>query len=197
MKRKILWKRVLILVGGLVAFLLLLFVALFTFGRPLLSAIRASMWTVDPARSQQAARAMLDYQLPEGYTETKLLSVQGSNAAVLMTNRQRPGDMILLSSIPDGIRSNDTWRERYELGWSDDLDGHRYEVRTVEVREIQIGGGPIPLRLLEGVDESGRQVIQAVCILPGKTGDVLVAMMSSTDTWNPGMVEAFYQSIQK
>ncbi len=43
MKRKILWKRVWILVGGVFALILLLFVALYTIGRPLLSTIRASL----------------------------------------------------------------------------------------------------------------------------------------------------------
>lgn len=68
-------------------------------------------------------------------------------------------------------------------------------MRIVAIREIQVAGENVPLRLLEGADESGRQVKQAVCILPGKAGDVLVAVMRGGDTWNMEQVEAFYRSI--
>jgi hypothetical protein len=196
MKRRIVWKRLLILAGGVFGVCLLGIVALFTVGRPLLSKFRASMWKTDPVLAQEAARAMLDYQLPAGYTETKLLRVQNAAAAVIITNPQHPGDILLLQSLPDGIREEEAWRKRYEERWSNDLDGHRYRVRTVEIRTLQIDGAAIPVRLLEGTDEQGKPVKQAACILPGKTGEVLVAVMGRSGSWDFNLVEEFYRSIQ-
>jgi hypothetical protein len=115
---------------------------------------------------------------------------------VLITSSRNPGDLILLQSVVDGIRQEESWRKSYEESWSNDLDGHRYRVRTVEIREMHIAGTATPVRLLEGTDESGRPVKEAVCILPGKAGDVLVGMMSGVDTWNIEQVQAFYGSIR-
>ncbi len=196
MKRKILWKRLLILVGGVLVICLLGVVALFTVGRSLLSTLRAAAWTEDPLQARQAAQAMLAYQLPAGYAETKLLKVQGYTAGVLIPSSQRPGDLILLQSMVAEVRENESYRKRYEEGWSKDLDGHRYQVHTLEIRQMRIAGADVPLRLLDGTDESGRQVKQAVCILPGKAGDVLVAMMSSVETWDQGVVDTFFQSLK-
>jgi hypothetical protein len=196
MKRKIVWQRVLILLGLLFAICLLGVAALFTLGKPLLSAMRASLWTADPERSRQAAQAMLDYQLPKGYTETKVLNIQGDYSSVIASLQGQPGNIIFFQSIVEGVRQNEGWRKRYEESWSNDLNGHRYQVRTVEIREMQVGGNTIPVRMLEGQDENGKPVKQAVCILPGKVGDVLVAVMSAADTWNFSQVETFFNSIQ-
>lgn len=196
MKRKIAWKRVWILISLVLFACLLGVAALFTLGRPLLSRLRAALWTVDPEHSRQAAQALMDYQLPAGYAETKVLTVQGSTLSVIAADPSHPGDMIFFQSIVDGVRQNVAWRTRYEETWSNDLDGHRYKVRTVEIREMRIGGNAIPVRLLDGEDESGKEVKQAVGILPGKAGDVLVAVMSSAGTWNFSQVEAFFYSIK-
>ena len=196
MKRKIIWQRVLILIGLLLAICLLGVAALFTLGKPLLSAMRASLWTADPARSRQAAQAMLDYQLPKGYTETKVMNIQGDYSSVIASYQGQPGNIIFFQSMVAGVRQNEGWRKRYEESWSSDLDGHRYRVQTVEVREMKIGENTIPVRLLEGQDENGKPVKQAVCILPGKVGDVLVAVMSTADSWDFSQVETFFQSIR-
>ncbi len=196
MKRKIVWKRILILVGLVCAVCLLGVAALFTLGRPLLSTLRASLWTVDPQRARQAAQTLLDYQLPAGYVETKLMAISDAPPLVIASRPGDPANMIFFQGVVEGVRQTESYRARYEETWAKDLDGHRYTVRTVEIREMQIGGNTIPVRLLEGQDENGKPVKQAVCILPGKVGDVLVAVMSAADSWNFSQVEAFFQSIR-
>ncbi len=196
MKRKIVWKRVLVLVGGLLGLCVLGIVALLSFGQPLLGVVRAAMWTADPARAHAAAREMLDYVLPEGYEEAKVRSVSNTVTAVMMTNSDDPASLIVLQAMEEGVRETESWRTRYEERWYNELDQRRYEVRTVEIRQMQIAGASILLRFLEGNDKSGGEVKLAVCIVPGKAGDVLVGMLSSADTWNIEEVNAFFGSIQ-
>jgi hypothetical protein len=196
MKRRIVWKRLLLLVGGALGLCIIGIVALLALGQPLLGAVRAAMWSVDPARAQAAAREMLDYELPNGYAETKVRTVGSVETGIMITSAQQPASLIVLQHMEEGIRETESWRRRYEERWYNELDQRRYQVRTVEIRAMQIAGTSTPVRFLEGTDKNGEQVKLAVCIVPGKAGDVLVGMLTSADTWDLEEVEAFYRSIQ-
>ncbi len=196
MKRRIVWKRVLALAGGLLGVCVLGIVALLTLGQPLLGAVRASMWIADPARAHVVAREMLDYQLPDGYVESKVRRAANLDTGVMITSSQYPADLIVLEAVENGIRETESWRQRYEERWHNELDQRRYEVRTVEIRQMQIAGNLTPVRFLEGTDSKGQQVRLAVCIVPGKAGDILVGMLRSADTWNIEEVNAFFSSIR-
>ncbi len=195
MKRRIMWKRVLVLVGGVAGLCVLGIVALYFLGQPLLGAVRAAMWTTDPTRAHAAALEMLDYQLPTGYEETRVRSAGDAATSVMITNPQQPTNLIVMEGMVEGIRETEAWRTRYEERWYNELDQRRYDVRTVEIRQIQIAGISTPVRFLEGTDKNGQQVKLAVCIVPGKAGDVLVGMLTSADTWNIEEVNAFLSSI--
>ncbi len=195
MKRRIVWKRVLALVAGTVGLCVLAIAALYYLGQPLLGAVRAAMWTADPARAQAAAGEMLDYQLPAGYEETKVRSVGDAASSVMITNAQQPANLIFIEGVVEGIRDAEAWRTRYEERWYNELDQRHYDVRTVEIRQMQIAGVSTPARFLEGTDKNGQQVKLAVCIVPGKAGDVLVGMLTRADTWNIEEVNAFFGSI--
>lgn len=195
MKRRIVWKRVLALAAGGLGICVLGIAALYYLGQPLLGAVRAAMWTVDPARAHAAAGEMLDYQLPAGYEETKVRSAGEAATAVMIVNPQQPANVIVMEGVVAGIRETETWRTRYEERWHNELDQRRYEVRTVEIRQMQIAGISMPVRFLEGTDQNGQQVKLAVCIVPGKAGDVLVGMLTSADTWKIDEVNGFFGSL--
>ncbi len=196
MKRRIVWKRVLVLVGGLLGLCVLGIVALLVLGQPLLGMVRATMWSIDPARAPVAAREMLDYELPDGYAETSVRTVAGVDTGIMITNSQLPASLIVLEPMEEGIRETEAWRTRYEERWYNELDQRRYDVRTVEIRQMEIAGVSTPVRFLEGTDGNGEQVKLAACIVPGKGGDVLVGMLTSADAWNLEEVEAFFRSIR-
>jgi hypothetical protein len=196
MKRRIVWKRVLLLVAGALGLCVIGIVALVALGQPLLGAVRAAMWSVDPARAQVAAHQMLDYELPDGYAETKVRTVGSVESGIMITSAQQPASLIVFQHMEEGIRETESWRRRYEERWYNELDQRRYQVQTVEIRPMQIAGTSTPVRFLEGTDKNGQQVKLAVCIVPGKAGDVLVGMLTSAEAWNLEEVEAFYRSIQ-
>lgn len=196
MKRRIVWKRVLVLVGGVLGLCVIAIIALLVLGQPLLGMVRAAMWTDDPARARAAAREMLDYELPTGYTETRVRTVADIDAAIMMTSAQEPVNLIVFQVMEEGIRDTESWRRRYEERWFNELDQRRYDVQTVEIRQMQVAGADTPVRFLDGTDKNGQPVKLAVCIVPGKGGDVLVGMLTSAETWNIQQVEAFFRSIR-
>jgi hypothetical protein len=196
MKRRIVWKRVFVLVGAALALCVIAIVTLLTLGQPLLGMLRAGMWDADPARAQAAAREMLTYELPDGYAETKVRTVGGVETGIMVTNSQEPTSLILFQPIEEGIRETEAWRRRYEERWFNELDQRRFEVRTVEIRQMQIAGVDTPVRFMDGTDKSGQQVKLAACIVSGGAGDVLVGVLTSAATWNIEEVNAFLGSIQ-
>ncbi len=72
----------------------------------------------------------------------------------------------------------------------------RYNTQAVGAQQTTVRGQPTTLRLFEGSDESGRKIRQVVCGFTGKSGDLLMAIVASQDTWDQAMVDRFLQSIR-
>lgn len=46
---------------------------------------------------------MLDYDLPPGFQELKVLTIRGEDAAVVLAHRERPEDLICIEGVMDEI----------------------------------------------------------------------------------------------
>jgi hypothetical protein len=195
-QRRIVWGRVILVLVAVAVILLIACVALFTWGGPLLTRIRANMWKTDPQLAASAARSMLDYDLPPGYQELGVLVVEQRPNAVIMAHRERPTDLIFIQIVPNGILTNDRWRASYVDRLSKEMWQHRYNVRAVTTQTRVIRGQATTVTILEGTDENGRQIRQAICGLTGKSDDLLVALVASQATWNQALIDRFLQSIR-
>jgi hypothetical protein len=193
---RIRWNRVAILVVGVLGALLLSCVGVSVLAPNLRRIVQAPFWKTDAQLAAQAAHKMLDYDLPPDYQESRVLTIHGQDAAVIMAHRERPEDMIYIEGVMEDIIANDEWRARYETRLAREMGTHRYDTQTVGTQETTIGGQPTTLRILEGTDENGRQVRQVVCGFTGKSGDVLLAIVAGQDTWEQAMVDSFLQSIR-
>jgi len=194
--RRIRWNRLVILVAGVLGVLLLLCIGVAALAPNLRRIIQAPMWKTDAQLAAQAAHSMLDYDLPPDYRESKVLSVQGQGAAVIIAHRERPEDMIFIEHVTEGIFANDGWRASYETRLSREMGLRRYNTQQVGMQPTTIRGQPTTLRLFEGTDENGRKIRQVVCGFSGKSGDLLMGMVASQDTWDQAMVDRFLQSIR-
>jgi len=194
--RKIRWNRLVILIAGVLGVLLLCCIAVSALAPNLRRIIQAPLWKTDAPLAAQAAHKMLDYDLPPDYQELKVLTVQGQDAAVIMAHRERPGDMIYIERVQDGIFADDEWRASYETRLAREMGVRRYNTQTVGTQKTTIRGQPTTLRLLEGTDENGRRIRQVVCGFSGKSGDVLLAIVAGQETWDQAMIDDFLQSIR-
>jgi hypothetical protein len=193
---RIRWNRLAILVVGVLGVLLLCCVGVSVLAPNLRRIIQAPYWKTDAQLAAQAAHKMLDYDLPPDYQESKVLTIRGQDAAVIMAHRERPEDMIFIEGVLDGIIANDEWRARYETRLAQEMGTRRYDTQTIGTQETVVRGQPTTLRILEGTDENGRQVRQVVCGFSGKSGDILMAIVAGQDTWDQAMVDSFLQSIR-
>ena len=192
---KILWKRVVILIGTLLGILLLIGGTLYTFGRPAFYALRARMWKTDPQLAAQVAHQIMEYDLPPAYQELKFLDRGSNTAMVMIASLKQPADFILIEQAPDGILSTE-YQTGVEEKWSRNIAEHHYDTQTVSTQAVTVRGQPTTLRILEGTDETGRPIWQAVCMFTGKSGDVLVVLVAGQDTWDQTLVDQFLQSIR-
>ncbi len=194
--RSIRWNRVLVVVASLLGVLLACCVGIWALAPRLRRVMVAQFWRTDPQLTAQAAHKFIDYDLPPHYQELKVMDVQNAYAAVIIAHRERPEDMIYMGGVTDGIIGVETWRVRYEENLSREIGDRRYDTRTTGMQLATIRGQPTTLHLLEGTDEAGRRVRQVVCAFKGKSGDMLLAIVASQDSWDQSMVDNFLQSIR-
>jgi hypothetical protein len=190
------WNRLAILVAGGLGLLLLACVVIWALAPNLRRILQAPFWKTDPQLTAQAAHQMVDYDLPPSYNELKVLTVQDRDAAVIISHRERPGDLIYIGTLMEGILGVEEWRVRYEENLSQEVGGRRYNTQVVGTQETTVRGQPVTLRLLKGTDENGRAVRQVVCGFTGKSGDLLLAIVASQETWDQTMVDSFLKSIR-
>lgn len=158
--------------------------------------ISTPFWKTDSQLTSQAAHRFVDYDLPPNYQELKVLAIQDQYAAVIIAHRERPGDMIFMGGVTEGIIDVEEWRIRYEQDLSREMADRRYDTQLTGTQRMTIRGQPTTLRLFEGTDESGRRVRQVVCAFSGKSGDMLLGIVAGRDTWDQSMVDSFLQSIR-
>lgn len=194
--KRIRWNRVAIVIAGVLGVLLICCVAVWALAPNLRRIIFASYWKTDPQLTAQAAHKMIDYDLPPGYQELKVLTIRDYNAPVIIAHRERPGDMIYIGGVIEGIIGVDEWRIRYEENLSKEVGDRRYKTQVVGTQKTTIRGQPVTLRFFEGTDENGRKIKQVVCGFAGKSSDVLMAIVASQETWDQAMVDRFLQSIR-
>lgn len=194
--RKIRWNRLVILIAGVLGMLLVCCIGVAALAPNLRRIIQAPFWRTDTQLAAQAARKMIDYDLPLDYQESQVLNIQGQDAAVIMAHRERPGDVIFIEGVLDGIIANDEWGVSYETRLSREMGLRRYNTQQVGTQQTTIRGQPTTLRFFEGTDENGRRIRQVVCGFSGKSGDVLLAIVAGQETWDQAMIDGFLQSVR-
>jgi len=194
--RKIRWNRLAILVAGVLGVLLVCSIGVAALAPNLRRIMQAPLWKTDAQLAAQAAHQMIDYDLPPDYQESQVLNIQGQGAAVIIAHRELPEDMIFIEHVTEGIIGNDEWGASYETRLSREMGLRRYNTQQVGTQQTTIRGQLTTLRLFEGTDENGHKIREVVCGFSGKSGDLLMAMVASQDTWDQAMVDRFLQSIR-
>jgi hypothetical protein len=147
--------------------------------------------------ANQAARALIDFDLPPGYQPEKVLKLTGGAAdAIIIVNQVHPSDLIFIAQTPDGILAHDEWRTRYEERGAQAIADQLYDTETISTTTTMIRGQPTTLRLLEGTDMNGQAVKQLACMFKGKSGEILLVMVASQATWDQAVVDNFLDSIR-
>jgi hypothetical protein len=195
MKReKVLWPRVTILLLGSVVTVMLLCVL----GSALTHRIRGYVYGLflkdDPKYAAQVAHRMIDYDLPAGYQERSAMQVKTFYTLAIIASNDHPSDLISIQPASDLMKDPEWGGNSQELA-AQEIGDLRYQTHTVSVREVFIRNEPSELRILEGQDEDGIAIRQALTVFNGKNRNVLVIIVGDIKTWDQAMVDQFLLSI--
>jgi len=196
---KIQWKRVAILLGGLLGFCLLCGLIGMLAGKPLLTTLRGMLWETDPEKVTAIGHELLDYQLPAGYREQMGLRLQGTPDVVIIDRDGNPADFYFcleLETLKANSPENQEFRSEIEVAWTRQIGSHEYNTESVGTRELTVRGAPVTFSVREGTDEAGTPVRQLVGVIAGKSGDVVVIITGHIESWNEELLTEFTSGIR-
>lgn len=191
---KVLWRRVVILLLGSMATVLLLCIL----GSALTHRIRSYVYGLflkdDPEYAARVAHTMVDYDLPPGYQEQSAMQVKTYYTLVIIASNGHPSDLIAVQPASDLL--NDTeWGEGSQERAAQEIGDLHYQTHTVSVQDVLIRNQQSRLRILDGQDENGHKIRQALSEFSGKSGNVMVIIVGDIETWDQAMVDQFLSSI--
>jgi hypothetical protein len=190
----VLWRRVIILALGLVSACVLFFMV----GRAVTPKIRSCFLSLfmkeDPKYAAQVAHTMIDYDLPPGYQEQSAMQVKTYYNLAIIASNDHPSDLIAIQPASDLLMDSE-WGESSLERAAQEIGDLRYQTHTVSVQDWVIRNQPSRVRILEGQDEDGIAIRQALSAFNGKNGNVLVIIVGDIETWDQAMVDQFLSSI--
>jgi hypothetical protein len=140
------------------------------------------------------AHTMIDYDLPAGYQERSAMQVKTFYTLAIIASNDHPSDLISIQPASDLMKDPEWGGNSQELA-AQEIGDLRYQTHTVSVREVFIRNEPSELRILEGQDEDGIAIRQALTVFNGKNRNVLVIIVGDIKTWDQAMVDQFLLSI--
>ena len=153
----------------------------------------------DPQGASEAAHAIADYELPEGYEEKVAMDffaytmvMMGPRSSTTPALAARP--MIMLAQFQ--VATNQQQMEEQMRRSFEQQSGWRgLKMKVVDVRQMTIRGEEVDVTTFEGTDERGFVLRQILTTFPGKDGTALLMIMGAAQTWDEAEIDQFIESI--
>ena len=153
----------------------------------------------DPQGASEAAHAIADYELPEGYEEKIAMDffaytmvMMGPKSAVTPSSSARP--MIMLAQFQ--VATNRQQMEEQMRRSFEQQSGRRgLKMEVVDVKKMTIRGDEVDVTTLEGTDDNGFVLRQVLATFPGKEGTAFLMIMGPAQTWDKQEIDQFIESI--
>ena len=151
----------------------------------------------DPQGAAEAAHAIADYELPEGYQERVAMDFFAYSMVLIGPDSSGPASampMMMLAQfqiVTDRKQMEEQMRQSFEM-----QTGRRgLTMKVVEVKKMTIRGEEVEVTTLEGSDENGFVLRQLVTTFPGKDGTAMLMIMGPAQYWDQQVINAFVESI--
>jgi hypothetical protein len=153
----------------------------------------------DPQAASEAAHAIADYELPEGYQEQIAIDffvytmvMIGPESTSSPASEAKP--MIMLAQFK--IATNPQQMEEQMRRSFEQQSGRRgLTMKVVQVKKMTIRGEEVEVTTLEGADENGFVLRQLITTFPGKDGTAMLMIMGSAQSWDKEEIDQFIESI--
>lgn len=153
----------------------------------------------DPEGAAQAAHAIADYELPDGYQEqfamdffTYTMVMIGPESATAPGSAARP--MIMLAQFQMAANPQQM-QEQMRRSFEQQSGRRGLKMEVVEVKKVTIRGEEVDVTLLEGTDDQGLVLRELITTFPGKDGTALLMIIGPAQYWDEDEIEQFVESI--
>lgn len=153
----------------------------------------------DPQGASEAAHAIADYELPEGYEEKVAMDffvytmvMMGPTSSDSLSSSSEP--MIMLAQFQ--MATNQQQMEEQMRRSFEQQSGRRgLHMEVVEVKKMTIRGEEVEVATFEGTDDEGFVFRQVLATFPGKDGTALLMIIGPAQTWDKEQIDQFIESI--
>jgi hypothetical protein len=153
----------------------------------------------DPQGASEAAHAIADYELPEGYEEKVAMDffvytmvMMGPASSDSLSSSSEP--MIMLAQFQ--MATNQQQMEEQMRRSFEQQSGRRgLQMKVVEVKQMTIRGEEVEVTTFEGTDDEGFVFRQVLTTFPGKDGTALLMIIGPAQTWDKEEIDQFIESI--
>jgi hypothetical protein len=153
----------------------------------------------DPQGASEAAHAIADYELPDGYQERTAFDFFAYSMVMMgpdstSSSASATGPMIMLAQFQ--IATNQQQMEEQMRRSLEQQSGRRgLTMKVVEVRKMTIRGDEVEVTTLEGTDNNGFVMRQLITTFPGKDGVAMLMIMGAAQSWDKEEIDQFVESI--
>ena len=153
----------------------------------------------DPQGASEAAHAIADYELPEGYEEKIAMDffaysmvMMGPKTSGSPSSADKP--MIMLAQFQ--MATNQQQMEEQMRRSFEQQSGRRgLQMKVVEVKKMMVRGEEVDVTTLEGTDSNGFVMRQLITTFPGKDGTAFLMIIGAAQTWDKEEIDKFIESI--
>jgi hypothetical protein len=164
--------------------------------------ILEQMAVQDPQQARQQAAAMMEYDLPPGFSEQGLVNFITGKMLVIHDapagSQASPTAVILITQLSSSaMLKSEQFREQFQAGLQQAMRGEDIAWRLVGKTTTAIRGQQVQIYTYEGEDEQGRTMRQmATDVFQGKTGLLFISIIGTAQDWRQDRLDAFLASIQ-
>jgi hypothetical protein len=153
----------------------------------------------DPQGASEAANAIADYELPEGYQEQVAMDFFAYSMVVISpesSNSPSPATRPIMMLAQFQITTNRQQMEEQMRRSFEQQSGRRgLTMKVVEVKKMTIRGEEVDVTIFEGTDDNGFVMRQLITTFPGKDGTAMLMIMGLAQAWDQEEIDKFIESI--
>jgi hypothetical protein len=152
--------------------------------------------STDVTKVNQAAEAIASFNLPSGYKPTfsmnlmgfTMIGYAGPNSDSLIMLMQYPATVNLSPDQLIAQMNQAMSQQQYSVG--------NTQMKIVDQKPVNIRGQQATLTISEGVNSNNVKMRQAYTTFQGKSGPVILMIVSDAASWDQAAIDAFLASIQ-
>ena len=155
--------------------------------------------TADPEAAAEAARKIIDYDLPEGYQEQMAMEIVFYSFVVIAPENSEGisnGPIFMLAQFQSGMVNQEQMEQQLRQSLEQQAGNRGSSMELVKMEEQTIRGEQTQVATYEGTDENGNVLRQVITSFPGKDGTAMLMIMGPAELWDQELIDDFIESIR-